>query len=355
MQRIQDTPQKALERGIKRAFEKGMLTLSGRRKTRDRPNNILRIALLVQEKIGDQLLVTPLLVELKKALPHVAIDAFVFKKEATILANMRSVCRVVYARNLLATLIAYRRRPYDVLFNTKDHPSTTFILASLYLKAEYAVGISHPQHSGIYHACIQTDFYSHVIEKNCKLLDLLNIAYRKEQVRPHLPQLPMEQAAKQFKAFMLSLPTICLNISAGESSRELTDAQITAVIAQSKRQFIILAMPERFELKAKLEHAYDQVTPTPQTQSIFEAAALIDKCAFLITPDTALVHVAAALNKPLIGLYRSDKLHFSRFYPYRVTAEILHSPTNELCGISIDLLVDKINQFAKTITADPPG
>jgi ADP-heptose:LPS heptosyltransferase len=47
----------------------------------------------------------------------------------------------------------------------------------------------------------------------------------------------------------------------------------------------------------------DQVQPS---ESFHEFAAVINACDLLLTPDTSVVHLAAAWRIPLVGLYRAD-------------------------------------------------
>ena len=54
------------------------------------------------------------------------------------------------------------------------------------------------------------------------------------------------------------------------------------------------------------------------TANIFEAAALLEKSELLISPDTATIHVANALRKPIIGFYLKD----NEWKPYEVPSYV---------------------------------
>ena len=43
----------------------------------------------------------------------------------------------------------------------------------------------------------------------------------------------------------------------------------------------------------------------------------------MLTPDTAIIHISAALNKPIIGLYRQDTQNYANWYPKSENAQII--------------------------------
>ena len=59
------------------------------------------------------------------------------------------------------------------------------------------------------------------------------------------------------------------------------------------------------------------------TQTIHDSIALIRHAQAVLTPDTAIIHIAAALNKPIIGLYRQDAQNYANWYPKSENAQII--------------------------------
>ena len=69
------------------------------------------------------------------------------------------------------------------------------------------------------------------------------------------------------------------------------------------------------------------------TRSIFEAAAVIQRVDLLVSLDTALVHVAAAVGTPVVGLYPRDLRNRRLYAPYGVPSQLLGSDCMTLDSI----------------------
>ena len=50
---------------------------------------------------------------------------------------------------------------------------------------------------------------------------------------------------------------------------------------------------------------------------------LIRHAQAVLTPDTAIIHIAAALDKPIIGLYRQDPQNYANWHPQSEHAQII--------------------------------
>lgn len=60
---------------------------------------------------------------------------------------------------------------------------------------------------------------------------------------------------------------------------------------------------------------------------------MIQRGDLLVSPDTALVHVAAAVGTPVIGLYPRDLRNRRLFAPYGVPSQLLGSDSTTLDSI----------------------
>ncbi len=58
--------------------------------------------------------------------------------------------------------------------------------------------------------------------------------------------------------------------------------------------------------------------------SLMQTAALIDKSLLLITNDTGVMHIAAALKKPVIAIFGPTTRHFG-FFPFRTRSKVVES------------------------------
>jgi ADP-heptose:LPS heptosyltransferase len=67
--------------------------------------------------------------------------------------------------------------------------------------------------------------------------------------------------------------------------------------------------------------------------SILEAGPIIQNSNLLISPDTAMIHIADAVGTPMVGLFSGDYRNVRRYRPYWVKYKILQSSTLSIQGI----------------------
>ncbi|MDZ4122377.1 MAG: glycosyltransferase, partial [Candidatus Cloacimonadaceae bacterium] len=314
------------------------------------PQKIDSIVIFVQEKLGDALLLTPLIRLLANRFPDLKISLFTFSKASyAFFAGDPHIdqCYLIRLYNLplLSHLCSQK---YDLLFNPKDHPSNTFLLISSLLKARYKVAVNHDLHRGFYHRLLEVDFTEHVIKKNLALASIWGYEITREDLVPYLP---MQEAAATLQSFadkLISGP-IALNLSAGEPHRLWSDQSWIQLVEMITDKIIILAMPGERELKRSLEKRFAHVIVTPATTNLYEASLIIAKCRVLITPDTSLVHLCMMSDTPVIGLYRFDPVHHMRFAPLSNHSRKLVSPTHTICDIKPEKIYSALQEVLHEI------
>jgi ADP-heptose:LPS heptosyltransferase len=295
------------------------------------------IVILAQEKLGDAILLTPLLRILRRTVPDLSIHVVTYSSVYTFFERDPNVDVVHRGKNHYWSLYkAMRHRRFDLLYNTKDHPSFTFLYQSRIIPARHRVGIDHPGHEGFFHYAIKTDFHQHIIEKNCALLDYVGIPYVKEDCRPYLPEENVSESVDAFVHRISGMKVVGINLSAGEKNREWPEVKWMRLVESIGQPVMILSMPDRHSEKRRLENTLKAVIPSPQTQSIYEAGRIIEHLDLLVTPDTSLVHAASCYGTKVVGLYRADEVHYKRFYPYLTANRIVISSTNRIEDIPVE-------------------
>jgi heptosyltransferase III len=322
---IIDSPSEkvSLQRKIKRAYQRSLLWMIGRLlplKHKDGPGSPPKnILILVQEKLGDAILTTPLVKNLKILFPNIEIHLVIFHKASNIFDEDPNVYKVHnYKNDKAGTIRHLKKMNFDVLFNTKDHPSMTFILLSRYLNAAYKVGIDHTFHRNHFHNLLQVDFTAHTIEKNCSLLANLSSSTLNLSLKPYVPQ---RKLTPEVEKFVINIPKgvfVGLNLSAGSPEKEWPPEKWKRLIDSLDEKFIIFAVGDRLEDKKQLESESVKVIKSPDTQNINDAAAMVKELKMLITPSTGLLHVASCYDVKVVGLYRHDPSDHLRFSPYMV-------------------------------------
>jgi ADP-heptose:LPS heptosyltransferase len=339
-----------LDRLAKRTLVKCVLWCIGRLpEQNDFSGPLDSIVILAQEKAGDAILLTPLIRNLHHTLPHTKIH--LVSATSTVYEFYKNDPAVYRAYWIKASYPAYfrtmRRQRFDLLFSAKDHPSFTFLYQARLLKARFRVGIAHPYHQGFFNHLIDREFHRHIIEKNCALLDFLGVRYRPEDCRPYLPEQPVSRTVTTLALQIAHQQVIGINLSAGDPDREWSLAKWRVFMKRidSKQPVLVLAMPERGPDKHALRHEFSNVIISPDTSNLYEAGWLVCQLAALVTPDTALVHVASCYNVPVVGLYRADADHARRFYPYLVPHRQLLSTTYRIEDIPVDDAITALGEL----------
>lgn len=310
------------------------------------------VAILAQEKLGDCVLLTPLVRNLRRAYPSLEIHIIAFSRaSASFFMNDPDVTAVHLAKK---QFVRYRQkvlsRKFDLLFNTKDHPSTWFLLQSVMIPARFKVGHKNPFHEGLYDRLIDMEFHSHMALKNCALLPVLGINATPEQCRPSLPAMPLSD---DFKAFLGTIEVddapVGINISAGEAKRLWTEEKWKSLLDRFPEMlFVVLSGPEEVEEKRRIEQSCKNAIASPPTRNLYEASCIVAQLRLLITPDTSMVHVASGTGTPVVGLYREAPQDISRFGPFLVPYELVISTTGEVCNIEPDAVAAAVSRLMRT-------
>ena len=73
--------------------------------------------------------------------------------------------------------------------------------------------------------------------------------------------------------------------------------------------------------------------------------------ALIVTPDTALVHIAAAFSKPLIAVYANEPALFSQWRPLNAapTVTLFSSKNNSLEGYDFHELSEAVAEMVNML------
>ena len=84
-----------------------------------------------------------------------------------------------------------------------------------------------------------------------------------------------------------------------------------------------------------------------ESPNLYYAAGIINNAQMLISIDTSLIHLAAALNKPIIGLYNNDKINYARYSPYNTISDSVISNSRFIRDIESESVIKSYNVLIK--------
>ena len=122
----------------------------------------------------------------------------------------------------------------------------------------------------------------------------------------HIPQDVHQQVRQHLTA--IEGPKAVVNIFAGHQDRSLSQEQLSALIARLQAEYPrvnVILLDHRNEIRIPLA---EKVSVNP-FKTLHHAMALIAEADLVISPDTSIVHMAAAWKKPLVAVYKDVQMN----------------------------------------------
>lgn len=316
----------------------------------DRPHSI---AILAPERYGDLILLTPLIHHLRLYIPDIQITLVGVSNMVYLFKFDSRVQEIYNGKKLLYRLFhPLFYTSYDWLYNPKDHPSFVFLLLTGRIKAKSKIGIEHRAHRGFYHHLLPVEKEWSKLKINCSLLSHLSVIVTESILKPYFPEGPVSDEIRGFTTSQDLVQTIVINLSASNEIRQWPTGYWQEILKEINKPVVIVSMPRQSDIKNRLETTCASVVASPPTKTLYDAAYLISRCRLLITPDTALIHVASSYNTPVIGLY-TYRREYSKFAALSDFQEILFSESDTIQSIQPADVIAAYNRIRRAIENDP--
>ena len=288
------------------------------------------ILLLRQDRLGDAIITTPLLLALKAKYPNAHFIMLLGENNKDIAPLMPFEMEfVIYRKHILEDIEMLRKlrhRKIDVLIDLMDNPSATSSMLTAMIAAKYSVGIQK-ENASMYNVLVPLLDRAkyHVTRRITELASAFGIDPETINLKPTLKSQNVEQIRGR----------VGLNISAGAESRCATietNARIASgiIAEQLANEVIIFSLPkERKKAEAIITLANDnRVMLAPETATFNDFAKQIAQCEILITPDTSALHIASAYGIPVVGLYAPFPSWLHYWTPIGVEYEMIIQEPN---------------------------
>lgn len=285
-----------------------------------------RIVLLRQDRIGDVLVSIPVLRALRAAFPAATIDMVLSPNNMAAATVVRTwVDNIVTYRKSLAGLVStirrLRRGRYDVIIDLMDNPSATSTMLIRHARTRYAVGIDKSNRTAYTHVVPLLERSTvHIVER----LSMLLLPFGIDPTTVPLDlAYPLQQQEREAAARAIAAddrPILGVNISGSDDSRRYPVAQWVHVLERFKRtrptwRVLILSAPADASQQADLAARID-AEQAPTTGSFHAFAAIVQQCSMIVSPDTSVVHLAAAFKRPAVIMYVHNDPGLMPWHPY---------------------------------------
>lgn len=291
---------------------------------------------------GDMALLTPVFRAFHHSYPEAAIHVLAARRNYRLICSHPLIDKLwIYDKKplaLLKLLWQLRRERFDWHIDPKDHLSRESSLLARFIGAEHRVGFNGGGKQYFTHPVPDADEnnnrHLHCITRNLQALIPLGISPPATPPRPELfPEPESEFFTEKYCRESFTNPRkkiLLLNLSAGDPARYWKESSWAALLkhcADFPVNIVINAVASDKELAQRLATPYTNVFVFP-SRSIMDAVSLVQRSAFVVTPDTAIIHIAAAFDVPCVALFNRLAWNFDKFYPLSVSSEALLPPSD---------------------------
>lgn len=302
-------------------------------------------------KIGDIIISSFVFEVLKKRFPGIDISLFTLQSNREVLKYNSDIDHLILSKKnlyLYSKLLSLRKIFYDLVIDLNDDPSTTSSFIRKIIKAHRIVGFNFTANDS-------SDLFpqpkknkTHIIDRISYLLNELGIKLSKNDIHPKLyvgnkERIDVENQLNEYKK---QYKILALNLSAGA---EIRYWQIENWIELIKRIHIeipeIIFLPlSTFEDEHLRNNIFNKVKKEFLINQIYKSfhhfASYIYNSDFIISPDTAAVHIASAFNKPIVAIYPDYEWNYVSWQPLSDKFIAIKSKNNLINSVSVDEVYD---------------
>jgi ADP-heptose:LPS heptosyltransferase len=321
--------------------------------------NIKSILFFRYDRIGDMIITTPVFRELKLANPKISISVLASKTNQEVLLNNPFIDSI-YINNKnnffsdLPTLIKLRKKKFDacIEFDHSVIPHAVFRLKiinpkkviSVYKQGRYGIKGSDLELYDIY---TEKRKNAHFRDIWLCTLSPFGIKAKSNDYDLYLKGNQRKKAlnfVEQFSNCFL----IGVNLEGAVKGKKIKFDDFEKICRKlyevnKNIRVIVFSTPNEFNnTKDRINNMrLNYVFQSYKTNTILDLAALIEKLDMIITPDTSVVHIASAYNKPIVTIHENNIDSYRLFAPIsKLSRTVFSKSSKSLNGFSLTELLD---------------
>lgn len=319
----------------------------------------MKILMTLLGRIGDMILLTPSFRLIKEKYPDAKIDV-IASRHNFVIPKLNPDVNFVYVYdkkllNVVKLIIKLRSAVYDFYVDPKDHFSRESYFFSKIVRAKTKIGFNREGYSNF-------DIPIDSSEKNINIFHSVRILKALLPLGIEIPELyPKPILYEDFDSQVFvehNFPKLSngrkmalLNISASKVSRMWQIDNWQKFVSEFSQQnifFVITSEPRHRHLAKTLVGEHSSLFPSRNLNDII---SLVRKVDVVVTPDTSIVHIASAWNKPTFGIYRGDESSFWWFRPVSDYNRSVVAPSNkDVSDIDYTIVRDEFIAFLDKLT-----
>ncbi len=310
----------------------------------------MKILVISLAGIGDTLLATPLIRELRANFPYATIDALVLWPGARDLIEYNPHLNHVHQKNLIKAgrmeslqfLWSLRKNRYDVSINTHPQSRIHYRIAARIVGAKTRISHEYENFGALdrqlANRILPQDYFRHSIENNLNVLPLLGA---EKKLPTHETEIFLtaddEKWADEFlaKNELFGQKILGLHVGSGGTKnlplKRWPVKNYAGLVRQLNKErpdirILLFGGPEETrDHEIVLAQANRELTREAKTKNLRETAALMKRCSAFLSVDTALMHIAAAMKVPNQVVIEAPTLNVTN-WPYGNNFTLVKNP-----------------------------
>ena len=313
-----------------------------------------RVLLIRLNRIGDALVTTPLLSELRKDL-NLKLYLLADKKNYFVFNNNPCIDKVLIfdkgLKGIVKVLKFIKQEKIDTVADLHDDVSTTVSYLVAMAKAPCKFGLEKKNRKIFTRTIPRPDPVEyHVVERLIQIAKLFSIDPEIKDANIHF--YPSERSLDFAKTFLKEKFEeqkflLGINISAGSEARFWGVERYRKLLASLKDfncNLLVISAPGDIR---EAEQICGNEYPIFTSESYDNFGSVISMLNFLITPDTAAVHLASAFNIPVFGLYVQYDTDEMIWSPYKSDFEYVLTKEPNLQNVTFEEVASVLSLFLK--------
>lgn len=273
-------------------------------------SKIRKILCIKPRGIGDIILSTVILENLKEGFPNAQIDYLTEKFARNSVENNPFVNKVLTMREgefPLLVALRIKKEKYDMILDLWSNPRSAQI--TFLTGVKYRVGFAYRGRKYAYNILGTSERgITHSAEHNLELLKSLNIPIKTKNIHFYVSSEDDEYGKNYIKKYFRRESLIVGIIPAGGWRSKRCDATkwveiCSALNEKYKVSFLILWGPgDEYDADYIKNHFPGNTVLAPKT-TVNQMAGLIKNCNFVLANDSGPMHMAVALGIPTLGIF----------------------------------------------------
>jgi ADP-heptose:LPS heptosyltransferase len=350
-------------RKIKLSFANTLFSKFSKSSDLNESNAIL--VLRLDGKLGDSVTATGFLRELKKNNINSKLIVATSESTENLYKSLDFIDEVFVSKkgvlNTMSLFLKLKTYNYKFIINTSHILNPRVLFLASFLKAFKKVGLGHEKNK-IFNHSVAIDFVTeHVTERYRHILKSLGLAadnldyqieFKPESIKAAVDFI--ENLRKKQNV------VIALNSFAGARLRNLSQKTTVDIVRKILKNphVIVISLANAGDhriLNSWIDQSFGgRWVHNPDLCSLDDNIALLQNCDLIVTPDTAWVHIASALKKKLVAIYREDnnanEVNSVIWAPYKNVSRVLFAQLtsanpDDINNVDTDVVVQNVFQL----------